>query len=306
MRWPSATCSVVARRRAVAGRAVRDYLSHASVGSGDHRSFRRRIAPAAHVVARIGCVSIGTVYVLIGVWALLALLRVAGPAADEQRIFHRVLQFPGGGVFIAAIAAGTTGYILWLIFEAVFDPYKFGKTLKGALERIGIALSTFAYGVIVAAAVRVLLGDGPSNEGRQQHLVAIVLHWPAGRWLIGAVGVGAALVGLYQLKYVYDGDHARRLDMDHHGRRARLAVDVLGWAGYGGRCAILFVFAEFLLRAAYSFNPSAVGDTDAAFNTLSLSGGPLGIALFSAVALGTIAYGTVMYVNAVYFDFGEA
>jgi Domain of Unknown Function (DUF1206) len=276
------------------------------VATPHRRSLKDRIAPAAHVVARTGCLSIGTVYVLIGAWALLALLRVADPAADEQRILHRLLQVPLGGVFVAAIAVGTTGYILWLIFEAVFDPYKFGNTLKGALERIGIALSSFAYGAIVAAAVRVLLRDGASNERRQQHLVATVLHWPGGRGLIAAAGLGIALVGLYQLKYVYDGDHERRLDMEHHSRPARLVVNVLGWAGYGGRCAILMVFAEFLLRAATSFNPRAVGDTDAAFNTLSLSGGPFGIALFTAVALGTIAYGAVMYINAVYFDFGEA
>ena len=249
--------------------------------------------------------SIGTVYVLIGVWAILALLRVADPAADEQRILHRILHLPFGEVFIAAIAAGTTGYILWLIFEAVFDPYKFGNTLKGAVERIGIGLSSFAYGLIVSAAVRVLLGDGATSERRQQHLVATVLHWPAGRWLIAAAGLVVAFTGLYQLKYVYDGDHERRLDMERHGKAARRAVNVLGWAGYGARCAILLVIAGFLIHAAYSFNPRQVGDTDAAFNVLGLGGGMAGDVLFSAVALGTIAYGVVMYVNAVYFDFGE-
>ena len=270
------------------------------------RNLRRKIEPAAHVLARIGCVSIGTVYVLIGVWAMLALLRIADPAADEQRILHRILQLPFGGVLIAAIAAGTTGYILWLIFEAVFDPYKFGNTFKGAVERIGIALSSAAYGMIVSAAVRVLLGDGATSQGRQQRLVATVLHWPGGRWLVAAAALVAAFVGLYQLKYVYDGDHARRLDMDRHGRRARFAVNALGWAGYGGRCAILVVFAEFLMRAAYSFNPRAVGDTDAAFNTLGLNGGVFGDLLFSAAALGTIAYGAIMYINAVCFDFGDS
>ena len=245
-------------------------------------------------------------YVLIGVWAMLALLRIADPAADEQRILHRILQLPFGGVLIAAIAAGTTGYILWLIFEAVFDPYKFGNTLKGAAERIGIALSSLAYGVIVSAAVKVLLGHGPTSERRQQRLVANVLHWPGGRWLVAAAALVAAFVGLYQLKYVYDGDHARRLDMDRHGRRARFVVNALGWAGYGGRCAILVVFAEFLMRAAYSFNPRAVGDTDAAFNTLGLNGGAFGDLLFSAAALGTIAYGAIMYIHAVCFDFGDS
>src|SRR3954467_14217259 len=163
------------------------------------RAARRSLARVAHVLARVGCVSIGIVYVLIGLWAMLALLRLADPAADEQRILHRMLELPFGGVFIGAIAAGTSGYILWLVYEAVFDPYRFGKTLKGAAERIGIALSTFAYGVIVAAAARVLLGDGPDGERRQQRLVATVLHWPAGRWVIAAAALVVAFTGLYQL-----------------------------------------------------------------------------------------------------------
>ena len=249
--------------------------------------------------------SVGTVYVLIGAWAMLALLRLADPAADEQRVLHRILQVPFGGVFIAAVAAGTSGYILWLIFEAVFDPYHFGSRLKGIVERIGIAFSTIAYGTIVAAAARVLWGDEASNERRQQRLVDTVLHWPAGPWLVGTAGVVVAVTGLYQLKYVYDGDHERRLEMERHGKTARLVVNILGWAGYGARCAILLVIAGFLVHAAYSFDPRAVGDTDSAFNVLGLGGGLPGDILFSAVALGTIAYGVVMYVNAVYFDFGD-
>lgn len=258
------------------------------------------------MLARVGCVCIGTVYVLIGLWAMLALLRLANPAADEQRVLHTILmKMPLGSLFIGALALGTSGYILWLIFEAVFDPYQFGSTLKGVLERIGIAFSSVAYGAIAGSAVRVLLGDGPSGQRREQHLVGTVLGWPAGRWLIGAAGLVIAATGLYQLKYVYDRDHERRLEMERHGKRARLAVNVLGWAGYGARCAILLVIAGFLVKAAYRFDPKQVGDTDAAFNVLGLSGGPVGNALFSAVALGTIAYGVVMYINAVYFDFGK-
>jgi hypothetical protein len=268
-------------------------------------SVRAKITPAAHVLARAGCFSIGTVYVLIGVWAMLALLRVADPAADEERILQRMTEFPGGSLFIAAVAAGTVGYILWLVFEAVFDPYDFGNTLKGVAERIGIGLSTVAYGVIVSSAVKVLMGSGGDGEEKQQALVATVLRWPAGQWLVGAVGVVVAVAGAYQIKYVYDGDHERRLLMDGRGGLARSVVNVLGWTGYCARCAILLVLGWFLLRAAWSFNPREVGDTDSAFDFLGLSGGPLGNALFAAVALGTIAYGVVMYINGVKFNFAE-
>jgi hypothetical protein len=266
-------------------------------------SAKGTIRPVAKVLARVGLVSIGTVYVLIGVWALLALLRVARPAADEERILQRLVEMPLGRPAIAAIAAGALSYILWLLFEAVFDPYDFGRTAKGVTERIGIGLSTLAYGVIVSAALKVLGGSGGQGEAQQQRLVDRVLELPVGRWLVGAVGLLVALAGLYQLKYVYDGDHRRHLELDGRGRFARRLFDVLAWAGYGARCVILAVLGGFLLKAAWSFDPNAVGDTDSAFDFLGLGGGPVGNALFSVVAVGTISYGLFMYANAVYFRF---
>jgi hypothetical protein len=265
----------------------------------------KKISPVAHVLARVGCFSIGTVYVLIGVWAMLALLRVADPAADEGRILRRMMDFPFGAVFIALVAGGTLGYVLWLIFEAVFDPYQFGNGWKGLAERIGIGLSTLAYAGIVSAAVQVLLGGGGDGEKRNQMLAARVLQWPGGHWVMGAAGLLVAVAGLYQVKYVWDGDHKRRLELHGRGRLACLVINVLAWTGYCARCVILLVLGWFILRATWSSNPRAVGDTDSAFDFLGLNGGRLGDAVFSAVAFGTIGYGLFMYVNGVYFRFSQ-
>ena len=103
---------------------------------------------------------------------------------------------------------------------------------------------------------------------------------------------GRLLAGVTRPLMLYDGEHERRLLMDRHGKVARVVVNVLGWAG-------------FLVRAAASFAARKVGDTDSAFDVLGLGGGSVGNALFSAVALGPIAYGIVMYMNAVNLDFGE-
>jgi hypothetical protein len=262
-----------------------------------------KIAPTFRVLARVGCFAIGTVYVLIGVWAMLALLCLADPAADEQRILDRLRELPFGSAFIAVIALGTVGYMLWLLFEATFDPYDFGRTAKGVAERVGIGLSTLAYGVIVAAAVRTLLGAGGHGEEKQQRMVATVLDWPGGQWLVGGAAVLLASAAVYQLKYVYDRDHLRRLELGRSATIARMAVNALGWAGYGARCAILLVLSWFLLRSAWSLDPRAMGDTDSAFDFLGLGGGPLGDGVFSIVALGTIAYGIFLYVNGVFFRF---
>jgi hypothetical protein len=261
--------------------------------------------PIARFLARYGCVSIGTVYVLIGVWALLALWRLAQPAADEERILQRIMSVPFGGVLTAAVGAGVAGWMVWLLFEAVFDPYDFGKTTKGLARRIGVALSALAYGAIVFGAVKVLLGEGGHREQARQRLTGQVLEWTGGRLLVGAAGVALAVIGLYQLKYVYDRKHEHRIRLRACGRFARMVINALAWLGFCARCAILAVLGYFLVRAAWSYNPRGVGDTDSAFDFLGLGGGPLGDAVFSAVAVGTIAYGLFMYVNAIYFDCGD-
>jgi len=262
---------------------------------------KQKILPAARVLARVGFFSIGTVYVLIGLWAMLALLRVAKPAADEQRIMHRMTELPLGMAVIAGLGLGMLAYILWLISEVVFDPYRFGNRLRGVSERIGVALSALAYGNIAWAAVNVLLGSGAHGEQKRQRLAGQVMDWPAGRWLVGVAGLAVAIVGLLQVKYVFDGRHWQQIERSRLSRSARVTVDVLAWAGYCARCAILLVLGWFLLHAAWSFDPQDVGDTDSAFDFLGLGGGVLGRVVFSAVAFGTIGYGLFMYVTGVCF-----
>jgi hypothetical protein len=257
--------------------------------------------PIAAALARVGCCTIGTIYALIGVWAMLALFRLAAPAADEQRILHRMSGWPFGSVLLAALALGTVAYILWLMFDAVFDPFEFGDGLKGVAERIGIALTSLAYGRLGWSAVMVLVGGGGNGEQQRRSVVWYVLEWPGGRWLVGAVGVGVAIVALFQIKYVYQGQHRRWIQLRRSSRYTRVIVDVLGWAGYGARCAILAVLGWFLVHAAWAADANDVGDTDSAFNFLGLSGSAAGHVLFSAVAVGTICYGVFMYVNALRF-----
>lgn len=277
--------------------------SLASRGFSRRRRGDKSVPTPARVLARAGCVSVGCVYGLIGVQAMLALLQLAAPAADEQRILQRLQAMPSGNAVVAALALGTVAYISWLLYEAVFDPYGFGRTYQGLVERLGTAASAAGYAVIVSAGLRVLSGTGHRGEEKQEALVASILEWTGGRWLIGVAGVIVAVAGVCQLKYVYDGEHRRRLRVGDESRIGRVLVDLLGWTGYGARCAILLVVASFLLRAAWSFAPEAVGDTDSAFDFLGLGGRRWGDALFSAVAIGTINYGILMVLTAIFFAF---
>jgi hypothetical protein len=72
-------------------------------------SLRTRARP----LARIGCVAVGTVYILVGALALLALSGRLIEAADEERLVPLVMGVPGGPIVIWAIVLGAAASNNW-------------------------------------------------------------------------------------------------------------------------------------------------------------------------------------------------
>jgi hypothetical protein len=61
------------------------------------------------------------------------------------------------------------------------------------------------------------------------------------------------------------------------------------------------VLGACLAKAAWASDPSKVRDTDSAFDFL----GSLNHKAFAAVAIGTIAYGAFLWINAAFYRFGR-
>jgi hypothetical protein len=262
-----------------------------------HKKFRK----FARMLARYGCVSIGTVYILLGSMAILSLFGRAEDDADEERAMDYLLEYTLGEVFVWVILAGMVGYIVWRIFEAVTDPYDFGNDLKGIGKRVGIALTSVGYGLIAYSAFDVLQGNGEDSEQEMQSMIAQVLEWQGGSWLVGTVGLMTGIAGLFQFRFVISGAYKHWLSIDELSKLRRRIIYGLAWAGYLARGVILLVLSYFLLRAAFKENPEEVGDTDTAFDFIG--GGLIGDSAFFLVALGTIAYGLFMYVFSVCYKF---
>jgi hypothetical protein len=268
-------------------------------------AFVDRLKRAARPLAILGCVSIGTVYIIVGVLALLALAGVLTAAADEERMVRVVMDLPAGAVVIWTIVAGIAGYIVWRTIEAVADPYDFGSDWKGMTRRTAIALSAFGYGVIAWSAARIALSDEQgsteSGEEAQQLLVGRVLDWPGGEWWIGGAGVALLITAGVQVVLMVRRSYAQEIVLDERSAPARALIHGLAWYGYAARCAILGVLGYFFLKSARTGDPSEVGDTDTAFDFIG--GGTVGDTLFFVVAAGTIAYGLFMYACARYYQF---
>jgi hypothetical protein len=261
--------------------------------------------PYVEKLARFGCYSIAGVYILIGVMAILSFLGLSDGEADEERIVDVILDVPLGEVLIGLMIAGLIGYIIWRVFEAYTDPYNFGSDKKGIAKRTGIALSAVGYVIVAFTAAQILIqGGGGNGEEDQQSMVAQVLDFPGGAWLIGMVGAITGFAGLVQFKYVAGGDYIKRINLHTMQKWKKTVTHILAWAGYIARGIILGIIGYFLISAAITADPEEVGDTDSAFDFLG-DFGTVGHILFIAVALGTIGYGLFMILNGYFYSFEE-
>jgi hypothetical protein len=301
--------------RGIAGLSARpaDPSGAGGGGSGSSMGTIHNIKRHARPLARFGCASIGTVYVLVGVLALLALSGVLTGAADEDRMIHVLRDLPGGQILIWGIVAGMIGYIVWRTIEMIADPYEFGNEWRGIAIRTGIGLSALAYGLIAFSGARIALsdggngvgnGNGEASEQEQQLLVAQVLDWPAGTWIVASAGVLLILMAVLQFVVIVRRSYLMEIGLDGCSAAARRTVHGLAWYGYAARGVILAVLGYFVVRGAIRHDPSEVGDTDTAFDFIG--GGTAGDTAFFIVAVGTIAYGFYMYACAYYYKFQHA
>jgi hypothetical protein len=255
-----------------------------------------------HYLPVYGCIATGVIYTAIGVIALLSFFKVRHGGADEGSLMVILAHSVIGKIAIWVILLGTLCYIVWRFYEAITDPYGYGKKMKGMIKRVGIALSTLADILIAYAAVRVLLGtshiqsDGQPEEERT--MVQKMLTRP-GRWSVISIGLVYLITAVIQLLYGVTRGYKERVDIERFSAAIKSGVHVLAWAGYFSRGIILGITGFFFVKAGITENARYIVNTDKAFDFI---GDHVGHIPFIAVAILTICYGLFMFAQGIAYD----
>ncbi|WP_026351445.1 DUF1206 domain-containing protein [Hymenobacter aerophilus] len=249
-------------------------------------------------LARVGFAAKGVVYGLMGALALLAATgQQQGQTADKKEAVQTLQSLPGGPVLLGLIALGLLAYIVWRVVQAVRDTEDKGTDAAGIARRVGYAASGLLYASLAWYAAQLALsGSADSSGNARQTLTARVLDWPAGEWLIMLAGAATIGVGVYQLYQAYSGRFQKNIQSSDIPAGQQNTVYRLGQLGYTARGIVLGIIGYFFIQAGRQSRASAVGSTDEAFDLLA-SMGPL---VLGVVALGLLAYGLYMLVQAKY------
>ena len=245
-------------------------------------------------IGRLGWVAKGVVYGLMGVLAIpIAFGSGGGDEASRSGAIQQVAEAPFGTAALWLLAIGLVLYAVWRLITAVLPGENDLETLA---HRVGYVSSSAFYGFLAWTAISFVMGSGGDGGGSSagggsgiESLSRTLMEQTAGRWLLGAIGVGALAVAGY---FAYKGLTARfmvDLDLGDASSSERNLIEKTGMAGWVGRAATTALVAVFVVLAAVTANPEEAKGLDAALRDVADNW--WGSLLVVLAGIGLIAYG---------------
>jgi hypothetical protein len=248
----------------------------AAVRAGDH--------PVVEWGARLGYAASGVLHLLLA-WLTAQIAIGAGAQASQSGALATVAHQPFGLVLLWVLAIGFSLLAVWQVTELF--------TAREAFDKAKAAGKAVMYAALAYTAFVFALGGHTSSNKQTKDFTRTLMEAPAGRLLVGLVGVGIIGIALY---HVYKGWKKKFLGdlQEHPGHWAVVAARV----GYIGKGIALVAVGVLFITAALQQQAGKTTGLDGALK--SLRDLPAGTVILIGIALGLAAYGVYSFARARY------
>ncbi len=245
------------------------------------------------MLARLGFVARGIVYIVIGAIAVMVAFSAAQHAPDEGGALEAIASKPFGYVLLWIITIGFAGLALRRLVQAAvarLNPTE-AHRLKAAGCAVGYAIAfVTTYWFVRDGRIPV------SSDTTSRDLTATIMSYDGGQLIVVIAGLVIAAAGIYMVVQAFRLDFTRYLRMGWMSRRTQNTVVQLGRVGYAARGVIVFLVGVAVFDAAVTYDPARAKGLDGALHTVA--GEPFGPILLILVALGLIAFGLLSFFEA--------
>ncbi len=267
---------------------------------GERVARQAAYSPLMEVLARIGYAVRGILYVTIGAISLQAALGKANNPADQIGAIAAIGHLTNGRILLWVMLIGLAAYSLWGIVRAIFDPFHKGTDGGGLASRAGYIISAISYAFFAFATYGLIRGTGSSSGSNQIiQMVSKLMQMPAGRTIVGIVGIAVLIGGFYQIYAgITENFEQRFKPYALTGDERKTAIE-MGKIGTAVRGIVIGIIGFFLILAATSGNASQARGFSGALSYLGQQ--PYGIYLLGIVAVGLIFLGLYSLMAAAWF-----
>lgn len=243
--------------------------------------------PALENAARLGYATNGVVHLLIGWLAIQVALDSGQKSADQSGALQSLAENPLGRVVLWLAVVGFVGLAIWQVSEVVIGRGETSDRLKAGAKAV-------LYAVLAVSAFTYAKGSSGSSSSQQSvDFTAKLMSQPAGRWLVGAVGVAIIAIGGY---HVYKGYKKTFLeDLRSHPGQWAVRAGRFGYIAKGVALGVVGIL--FVLAGLHSSADESTG-LDGALRTLKDA--PFGVFALVVVALGFVSFAVYSFARARY------
>lgn len=250
-------------------------------------------------VMRAGYIGRGVTYLAVAGLSLWAIWR--GGEAKGTSTALRDLSDSGWGIAVLwIIAMGLFAYTVWRGIDATEDLEDYGSDAKGLFARAGMIVTGLIHGALGGLALSFALGlglsSGGGNGGRGgiSGVVATILGWPGGAWIVGLAGAATIGAGVYYIAKGWQAKYREKLAANRFTTNWDWALR----AGVISQGVLVAIVGGFFVAAGLNGNPDEAGGMGKAFDWLASQ--PFGNVLVVAVCLGLLCFAFFCFVNAAY------
>jgi hypothetical protein len=259
----------------------------------------RTAAPWIEGAARLGFLSIGIVYIIVGFMTAAAAMGVGGKTASWGDALGAISAMPLGTIALVVIGVALLGYSAWLLSSVVTDSERRGNDAKGLLIRAGQAGSAVIHAFVGVNALRFAMthrGSGSSSDANAKSWTARVMDMPFGRVAVVIAGAAFLAYAIYALTRAWEAKLSSRLHLP--ASPLRPVIVTICRFGIAARAIVIGVIGGSLVAAAVQQNPSRTEASRGAL--LNVARAPFGDVLLLIVSVGLAAYGVYAIVKSRY------
>ncbi len=256
----------------------------------------------ARKVVLLGWAAKGVVYVTL---AYVVLQLAFGSSTQEANTTGALKSIAGTGpgqVAMIVLGIGLLAFAVGRILEVT----TLASPQIDTKDKVQAALYAVLYTSLALTAFRLVsqAGSGGGGGGKEQKGSAFLLGLPAGRFLVGALGLAVIAFGAMQ---IYKGVKEKFLGTLETGRMSaavRKGTAKLGTFAYVIKGAIVMLLGYFFVQSAVKYDPGQAKGLDAALGEIAQES--WGQIVLTLIALGLLAYGAFAFVESRYRKVGSS